>query len=149
MESTKNTVPKPVRIRGTILMKMKALEANSVKSSCIRKPSDQKEVLECLGVLGEPCAKPGLLLPSVTVQWVPAHSRRRTSLGHRSKTTGKHLPLGQKFSLFLPMGRALKDLSLGVSEAISEIQKTFPNDISSSLRQRLVAKHTRSLCPCR
>lgn len=110
-------------------MKMKALEANSTKSSCIRKPSDQKQVLECSGVLGEPCSKPGLLLPSVTVQWVPARSRRRTSSGHRSKNIGKHLPLGQKFSLFLPVGGALKDLS----DEMSEIQKTFSNDISNSI----------------
>lgn len=143
-------------------MKMKALEANSVKSSCIRKPSDQKQVLECLGVLGEPCAKPGLLLPSVTVQWVPAHSRRRTSLGHGPKTTGKHLPLGQKFSLLLPMGRALKDLPLGVSDKMSEIQKTFSNGISSSVALMACGKaHTVTVslsvtlspcacgCPCR
>lgn len=113
-------------------MKMKAVEANAAKSSCPRKPSDQKQGLEYSGVLGELRSKPGLLLRSVTVRWMPACSRRKTSSGHRSKNTGKHLPLGRKFSHLFSVRRALKDLLLDVSDETSEIQKMFSSDFSST-----------------
>lgn len=113
-------------------MKKKAVEANSAMNSCPRKPSEQKRGLGHSGVLGQPHLQPGLLLRSVTVQWVPAGWRRKVSLDHRSKNTGKHLRLGQKFSLFFSVRRALKDLSPDMSDAMSEIQKMFSNDVSSA-----------------